>query len=77
MKLTSVLGALALGVVAASAPAMLAGAAAPAAPQGRVVILGFDGVDATLVEQMLTAGQLPALSAVRTGKATCRGVIRS
>jgi len=65
MKLTSVLAALALGVVAASAPALLAATAAPASPPGRVVILGFDGVDATLVEQMLTAGQLPALSAVR------------
>jgi len=65
MKLISVLAALALGVVAASAPALLAATAAPASPPGRVVILGFDGVDATLVEQMLAAGQLPALSALR------------
>ena len=65
MKLTSMLAALALGVAAASAPALLAAAAAPAPPPGRVVILGFDGVDATLVEQMLAAGQLPALSALR------------
>ena len=65
MKLISMLAALALGVAAASAPALLAATAAPAPPPGRVVILGFDGVDATLVEQMLTAGRLPALSALR------------
>ena len=36
-----------------------------AAPPGRVVILGFDGVDAALVEQMLAAGQLPELAALK------------
>ena len=34
------------------------------APPGRVVILGFDGVDSQVVEQMLAAGRLPNLAAL-------------
>jgi predicted AlkP superfamily phosphohydrolase/phosphomutase len=33
---------------------------------GRVIVLGFDGVDAAVVEQMLGAGELPALAALRS-----------
>mgnify|MGYP003439758930 CR=1 FL=1 len=51
------------GVLACAGVLPLEAASAPAS--GRVVILGFDGVDAALVEQMLAAGQLPALSALR------------
>jgi predicted AlkP superfamily phosphohydrolase/phosphomutase len=40
--------------------AAMAGAAAP--PPGRVVVLGFDGVDAAVAGQMLEAGRLPNLS---------------
>ena len=39
----------------------LAAAEAP----GRVVILGFDGVDAAVVEEMLARGQLPNLAALK------------
>ena len=38
-------------------------AAAPTEP--RVVVLGFDGVDAQIVQQMLAAGRLPNLSALK------------
>ena len=38
-------------------------AAAPVAP--RVVVLGFDGVDSQIVEQMLAAGRLPNLAALK------------
>ena len=34
---------------------------APAVPAGRFVVLGFDGVDPDLVEQMWAAGELPEL----------------
>jgi predicted AlkP superfamily phosphohydrolase/phosphomutase len=48
--------------LAAAAPA----AAAPAAPAtGRVVILGFDGVDSAIVEKMMAEGRLPRLSELR------------
>jgi predicted AlkP superfamily phosphohydrolase/phosphomutase len=36
-----------------------------AATPPRVVVLGFDGVDASVVEQMLPAGRLPNLAALR------------
>ncbi len=39
--------------------------AAPAAAPGRVVILGFDGVDAHVVEEMLGKGELPGLAELR------------
>jgi len=35
------------------------------APQGRVVVLGFDGADARTVERLMAAGQLPNLSKLR------------
>src|SRR2546423_1488937 len=49
----------ALALLHLAAP--LSAAAAP----GRIVILGFDGVDAQIVEGMLSKGQLPNLSALR------------
>ncbi len=53
--------------ILAALGACLLGAATRAAPgpPGRVVILGFDGVDAALVEQMLRQGQLPNLAALK------------
>src|SRR6266536_2491749 len=48
----------------AVALAVEAALAAPAS-RPRVVVLGFDGVDAQVVEQMLAAGRLPNLSALR------------
>jgi predicted AlkP superfamily phosphohydrolase/phosphomutase len=49
-----------------TALALAAGRALAAAPsEPRVVVLGFDGVDAQVVEQMLAAGRLPNLSALR------------
>ncbi|HEY4230542.1 MAG TPA: alkaline phosphatase family protein, partial [Thermoanaerobaculia bacterium] len=52
------LGALA-GVLLAASPTL--GAQAPP----RVVILGFDGVDSQIVEQMLARGELPNLAALK------------
>ena len=51
-------------------PILLVAVFAFAAPLGaanpsRVVVLGFDGVDASVVEQMLPAGRLPNLAALR------------
>jgi predicted AlkP superfamily phosphohydrolase/phosphomutase len=46
---------------ALSAPISAAGRPEP----GRVVILGFDGVDAALVEEMLAGGRLPELAALK------------
>jgi predicted AlkP superfamily phosphohydrolase/phosphomutase len=44
----------------------LAGASLAAAPvPGRIVILGFDGVDAHIVEEMLARGELPNLAALK------------
>ncbi len=40
---------------------VLAGASAVAEPQGRVVILGFDGADPGVVGEMIQAGELPNL----------------
>jgi predicted AlkP superfamily phosphohydrolase/phosphomutase len=51
---------LAAVAVALAAVALPAGAAQP-----RVVVLGFDGVDSQVVEQMLAAGRLPNLSALK------------
>ena len=45
------------------AVALTAGALA-AAPPSRVVVLAFDGVDAGIVQSMMTAGRLPNLSAL-------------
>jgi predicted AlkP superfamily phosphohydrolase/phosphomutase len=49
--------------LAASALALVAPLRAAEAP--RVVILGFDGVDSQVVEQMLAAGRLPNLAALK------------
>lgn len=38
---------------------------APAKAPGRIVILGFDGVDSRIVEQMLATGRLPNLAALK------------
>ncbi len=43
-----------------------AAAAAPAPAPGRIVILGFDGVDAHIVEGMVARGELPNLAALQT-----------
>ena len=40
-------------------------AASPAPVSGRVVILGFDGVDAHIVEDMVARGELPNLAALQ------------
>ncbi len=48
----------------AAGPAVAA--AAPSPVPGRVVILGFDGVDAHIVEDMLARGELPNLAELRT-----------
>ncbi len=53
------------GVLACAGAIPLEAAAAPRPLAGRVVILGFDGVDAAVVESMLAAGQLPELAALR------------
>jgi predicted AlkP superfamily phosphohydrolase/phosphomutase len=44
---------------------LAAPAVAAAAEPGRIVILGFDGVDAHIVEEMLAKGQLPNLAALK------------
>jgi predicted AlkP superfamily phosphohydrolase/phosphomutase len=48
-----------------AAAGLLAAAVADAAEAPRVVILGFDGVDAQVVEQMLKRGELPNLAALQ------------
>src|SRR5215470_19818780 len=50
-------------LLSAARPVSVA-AAAPPAP-GRIVILGFDGVDAHIVEDMLARGELPSLAALK------------
>ncbi len=62
----SLRAALAALVLGALAPAAAYAAPAPAAPfPGRIVILGFDGVDAHIVEEMLSRGELPNLAALK------------
>ncbi len=51
--------------VAAAAILLLFAAPAAAAEAPRVVILGFDGADAAIVEEMMEAGRLPNLSALK------------
>lgn len=46
-------------------PLAAATAASAADPPSRIVILGFDGVDAAVVEGMLANGQLPNLAALK------------
>ncbi len=43
----------------------VSGCAGTEEEQGRVVILGFDGVEPTIVEQMMDAGELPNLAKLR------------
>jgi predicted AlkP superfamily phosphohydrolase/phosphomutase len=55
-------------LVACAAPARARAAEAPPAPGGaydRVVVLGFDGADARLVESYMAEGRLPHLKALR------------
>src|SRR5262245_66308175 len=49
---------------AASLALLLAAPLSAAAAPARVVILGFDGVDAKLVEEMVARGELPHLAAL-------------
>jgi predicted AlkP superfamily phosphohydrolase/phosphomutase len=51
---------------AALSTLLLLAAPVQATTPGRVVILGFDGVDAHVVEEMLAKGQLPNLSALKS-----------
>ncbi|MCH7960639.1 MAG: alkaline phosphatase family protein [Candidatus Hydrogenedentes bacterium] len=44
---------------------ILAGASSASGAEPRVIILGFDGVEPTIVEEMMAAGELPNLSAIR------------
>lgn len=48
------------------ADARAAGNAAPAAQQGRVIVLGFDGADAATAARLMDAGELPNLAALRS-----------
>jgi predicted AlkP superfamily phosphohydrolase/phosphomutase len=57
----TLLKALACALALATAPV----SAAPAPVAGRIVILGFDGVDAHIVEEMLARGELPNLAALK------------
>jgi len=52
-------------LAAALASILILAAAARAAEAPRVVILGFDGVDSQIVEEMLAKGQLPNLAALK------------
>ena len=53
-------------IVVAAVAALLAGSlAADVSKPAHVVVLGFDGVDAHVVEDMMAAGRLPNLSALR------------
>lgn len=47
------------------ASAAVCRAETPVEKAGRLVVLGFDGVDAGIVEQMLSAGRLPNLAALK------------
>ena len=46
------------------AAAAVAGTLLAATPPSRVVVLAFDGVDATIVESMIAGGRLPNLAAL-------------
>lgn len=59
-----------LGRTAAASAALTAGTAfgigrARAAARGRFVVLGFDGMEPSIVEEMMAAGDLPHLAALR------------
>src|SRR5262249_15195591 len=56
----------ALSLLASLLVSSIASAAPPASPAtGRVVILGFDGVDAAIVEKMMADGSLPNLAQLK------------
>ena len=55
----------ALGALLLTSLPALPVTASPATVPGRVVILGFDGVDAHIVEDMLARGELPNLAALK------------
>lgn len=55
----------ALIALAAAQPVAPAAQAAQPAGKGRVVILGFDGVEPSIAEKMMDAGELPNLSKLR------------
>lgn len=67
------LAGLALGIIAITtgerssraATSPMAATSTPEAPYERVVILGFDGADAGLVEEFMAAGRLPNLARLR------------
>src|SRR5690554_2080294 len=50
---------------ALTAPALFTPRKAQAAARGRVVILGFDGAEPTIIEDMLDRGALPHLARLR------------
>ncbi len=52
-------------LLAGLAVALAAAGALASPPHPRVVVLGFDGVDSQIVEQMLAAGRLPNLAALK------------
>lgn len=54
-----------IGQAADAGPDDAAAGPAQAAPKGRVIILGFDGVDPGLVESMWADGELPHLATLR------------
>lgn len=54
-----------LALSALAALPLLQAAARPAAPDSRVVILGFDGADGRTVEELMDAGELPNLRRLR------------
>ena len=56
-----------LGAIVAAAVwvCLLVPAVSPAAEDSKVVIIGFDGADARLVEQWMEAGELPNLARLR------------
>ena len=56
----------------AALAALVLAATARAASPPRVVILGFDGVDAQVVQGMLARGELPNLAALKARGATRR-----
>src|SRR5512141_430017 len=52
-------------LLAGLAVALAAARALASPPNPRVVVLGFDGVDSQIVDQMLAAGRLPNLAALK------------
>ncbi|HNQ24063.1 MAG TPA: alkaline phosphatase family protein [Phycisphaerae bacterium] len=57
--------ALAAGVASGWQPAGARGRSSRAGRGGKVIVIGFDGMDPFLTERMMDAGELPALSSLR------------